>query len=170
LTVHLRPGGANRWPFPRIELPELNPRLIGRLGHLSAQGIDLFDEMAFAQPADGRVAGHIPDLIDVLSDEEGRVPHPGAGQGSLNPGMTSSYHNDVVIPPHRFFAFSFKLSAKYLSEICNLFLLTFTGFYADATDIMAEMKGFGKAPQLFVTSEMIEILLVFLNRSCGANR
>jgi hypothetical protein len=148
----------------------LNPGLIRRLGHLSAQCIDLFDKMAFAQPADSRVAGHITDLINVLGDEEGRVPHPGAGQGGLNPGMTSSYHNDIVIPPHRFFAFSFELSAKYLSEICNLFLLTSTGFYADATDIMAEVKGFGKVLQLFVTSEMIEILLVFLNRSCGANR
>ena len=37
----------------------------------------------------------------------------------------------------------------------------FTGLYTDTTDIMAEMEGFGKGSQLFVTSKMIEIFLTY---------
>jgi len=37
------------------------------------------------------------------------------------------------------------------------------GFDTDATDIMAEMEGFSKGLQLFVASEMIEILWSLLN-------
>ena len=33
------------------------------------------------------------------------------------------------------------------------------GFYAYATNIMAEMEGFGKIPQLLVTSQVIKFLL-----------
>jgi hypothetical protein len=37
---------------------------------------------------------------------------------------------------------------------------TLTGLHADTTDIMAEMEGFGKGSQLFVTPKMIEIFSV----------
>jgi hypothetical protein len=46
----------------------------------------------------------------------------------------------------------------------------FAGLYTDATDIMAEMEIFGKGSQLFVTPEVVEILLMLLNRSCWTNR
>jgi hypothetical protein len=50
----------------------------------------------------------------------------------------------------------------------RLFALSPTGLYTDTTDIMAEMEGFGKGSQLFVTSKMIEFFLTYLNCSCGA--
>jgi len=44
------------------------------------------------------------------------------------------------------------------------------GFHADTTDIMAEVEGFGKGSELFVTSKVIEVLLSFPNCPCRADR
>jgi len=44
------------------------------------------------------------------------------------------------------------------------------GLHADTTNIMAEMEGFGKSSQLFITSEVIEFFLTNLDGSCRADR
>ncbi len=46
---------------------------------------------------------------------------------------------------------------------CSMLFRALAGFHTDATDIMAEMEGFGKGLQLFVASEMIEILRSLFN-------
>ena len=59
------------------------------------------------------------------------------------------------------------------SALCALpyaVLFAAAGLHADTTDIMAEVEGFGKSSQLFITSKMIKILLSFLNRSRRADR
>src|SRR4030042_4916508 len=53
---------------------------------------------------------------------------------------------------------------------CALLFWASRGFHADAKDIMAEMEGFGKGSQLFVTSEMVKVLLPLLNGACRADR
>jgi hypothetical protein len=53
--------------------------------------------MALGQAADGRIAGHVSNLFDILSDEKGGMAHPGASQGGLNARMASPHHHDVVI-------------------------------------------------------------------------
>ena len=45
-----------------------------------------------------------------------------------------------------------------------------TRFYADTTDIMAEVEGFGKGSQLLVTSKVVEVLLPFLYCPCWTDR
>ncbi len=96
LAVDLGPRRPDGRPFSGIELPELDACFVRRPGHLSAQGVDFLDQMAFGQSADGRIAGHVTDLIDILGDEKGWMAHPGRSQGGLNPGMTSSHHNDII--------------------------------------------------------------------------
>jgi hypothetical protein len=53
--------------------------------------------MALGQAADGRIAGHVTDLIDILSDEKGGMAHPGASKGGLNARMASPYHYHIKI-------------------------------------------------------------------------
>jgi hypothetical protein len=59
------------------------------------------------------------------------------------------------------------------SALCALpyaVLFAAAGLDADTTDIMAEVEGFGKTSQLFITSKMIEILLSFPDGSGRADR
>jgi hypothetical protein len=96
LAIDLGPRRTDGGPFSGIELPELDACLIGRPGHLSAKGIDFLDQMAFGQSTDGRVAGHVTDLIHILGNEKSRMAHPGRSQRGLDPGMTSSHYNDIM--------------------------------------------------------------------------
>ena len=56
-----------------------------------------------------------------------------------------------------------------LCALCSV-LEPFTGLHTDTTNIMAEVKGFGKSFQLFMASKVIEVLLTFLNRSSRTDR
>jgi hypothetical protein len=49
-------------------------------------------------------------------------------------------------------------------------IFSLAGLYTDTTDIMAEMEGFGKGSQLFITSKVIEILLPVCDRPCRADQ
>src|SRR5512136_1294728 len=79
LAVHLSSGGADSRPSCRIELAKLYSCFVRRLRHFTAQGVDLLYQMTLCQSTDCRVAGHVSDLIDVLSNEKGRMSGPGAG-------------------------------------------------------------------------------------------
>ena len=54
-----------------VELAELNARRVGMAAHQSTQRVDFADEMALAQPADGGIAAHVGDAVDVPCEEEG---------------------------------------------------------------------------------------------------
>ena len=47
---------------------------------------------------------------------------------------------------------------------------SWAGLHADAADLMAEMEILGKGFQLFITPKVVEILLLFFDRPCRADR
>ena len=65
LLVTLGTGCAHGGAPSRVEAPKLNPRQISVDGHLPTESIDLFDHVSLADPTDGRIAGHLPDRIEV---------------------------------------------------------------------------------------------------------
>ena len=67
-AVVLRPGRAHGRPFAGVEHPELDAGLVGDLGHLAAERVNLADDLALRQAADGGVAGHLRDLVGAQGD------------------------------------------------------------------------------------------------------
>ena len=58
-AVVLRPGRAHGRALAGVEHPELDAGLVGHLGHLAAERVNLADELALRQAADGGIAGHL---------------------------------------------------------------------------------------------------------------
>ena len=96
IPIILRPGALHGQPLSRVQAPELDPCLIGVLGHLPAQGVNLFDKMALGQSADGRITAHGCDVIQVDGEEEGRVTHASRCQGRLTSRMARPHHDHIV--------------------------------------------------------------------------
>jgi len=69
--------------------------LIGGARHEAVQGVDLAHQVALADAADGRVAAHLADGIQVVGEEQGLRPQAGAGQGRLATGVAAADDDDV---------------------------------------------------------------------------
>src|SRR5690349_11411383 len=94
--VRLRPRGAHRRPLLGVERAELNAGRVDRPRHLAAERIDLLDEVALADAADGGVAGHLADVVEVERQHERRRAHARAGERRLDAGMAGADDDDVV--------------------------------------------------------------------------
>ncbi len=53
--------------------------------------------MALADTADGRVAGHLPQGIDVVGQQQGAGAHARTGQGGLGTPVAAAYDNDIEL-------------------------------------------------------------------------
>ena len=94
-AVSLCPGRPNGRTFGIVEDAELDAGFIGRGSHGATQGIELLDQMTFADATDRRVATHLAKGLDIVSQQQGAATHPGCGQGGLSPGVTAADHDDV---------------------------------------------------------------------------
>jgi hypothetical protein len=53
--------------------------------------------MAFADAANGRIAGHLSQRFDVLREQQSAPAHTGGGQGGFGAGVPATNDNDVEI-------------------------------------------------------------------------
>ena len=95
LSVGLSARALNRRPLGAVQQPELNAGGIGHSAHQAVQGIDLADEMAFSEPSDGRVAGHLADCSKGMSDQRRARAHARGRGRRLAAGVTAAYHHDI---------------------------------------------------------------------------
>ena len=65
-SVSLRPRSTHRCTLASIQNAELNAGLVRRDRHCSAERIDFLDEVPLADPADGRIAGHLAERLDAM--------------------------------------------------------------------------------------------------------
>ncbi len=96
-TIGLGAGGAHRRPFAGIEGAELDARMVGGTGHDAAQGVDLLHQVALADAADGGVAAHLPQGLDVMGQQQGTRTQARRGQCGLGPGVAAADHDDIEI-------------------------------------------------------------------------
>ena len=94
-AVGLGAGGAYRRPLGAVENAELDAALVRGQRHRAAKRVHLFDQMALADAADRRVAGHLTQGLDVVGEQQGLAAHPGRGQRSLGAGMAATDDDDV---------------------------------------------------------------------------
>ncbi|MGY4449064.1 hypothetical protein ACVWZR_003724 [Bradyrhizobium sp. i1.3.1] len=63
--------------------------------HQTIQRVDLADQMALAEAADGGVAGHRADRGETVRHQSGRRTHPGGSSRGFTAGMAAANHDDV---------------------------------------------------------------------------
>jgi hypothetical protein len=92
--VALRARGPDGWAARGVEQAELNAAGVGDLAHDSAQRVDLADEVSLGDAADGGVAAHLRDEVEVQGEEGRAQPHARGGHGRLAPGVPGAdYHH-----------------------------------------------------------------------------
>lgn len=97
LAVRLRPWTPDGRTLAPVEHAELNARTVDGPRHDPVQRIDLADEMALAQPAYGRIAGHLADRVQSLRQQQCARADACRRRRRLAPGMAAADHNDI--PP-----------------------------------------------------------------------
>ena len=95
LLVALRARGPDCRTARCVQQPELDADRVGDFAHDAAEGIDFANEVAFRDAADGRVAGHLRDEIDVECKEGSLQSHAGGSHGGLTSGVTSADYDHV---------------------------------------------------------------------------
>ena len=98
-AVDLRPGGAHRRPPAGVQDAELDPAPVRRQPHGAAQGVYLLDQVPLANAAYGGVAGHLPQGVHAVGQQQNAGAKPGARQGRLGPSMTAANDDDLVFLP-----------------------------------------------------------------------
>ena len=95
--VLLRPQAVDRGPLGCIEHAPLQQAIVCRQAHFTAQGVHLAYQLAFACPADGRVAGHQGDGIDAQGQKQRLAAQPGRCQSGLAPGVPRADDNNRFV-------------------------------------------------------------------------
>jgi hypothetical protein len=91
-SVCLRSRSADRGAFAAVEEPELDSRLIGYPTHKSIQRVDLAYQVALAQTANCRIAGHLANRVEPVSQEQSSGSKAGRGSSGFAAGVSSANH------------------------------------------------------------------------------
>src|SRR5690606_26263139 len=92
----------HRGPLARVECAELDAGLVGGERHRAAKRVDLAHEVALADPADRRVAGHLAERLDAAREQQrGRAGARG-GERGLRAGMAAADddHRETLLEIH----------------------------------------------------------------------
>ncbi len=96
----MRKGRPDGGALGAIEHAELDRRAIGRPPHDTAEGVDLADHGALRDPADGRIAGHLTDGVEVGGKEENLRTQPSRHDGRFGAGVAGADNNQIVVDGH----------------------------------------------------------------------
>jgi hypothetical protein len=100
LAVGLGAGALHRGAFAAVQHPELDAGGVGDPSHEAVKGVDLAHQMALAEAADSRVAGHLADVGEAVGDEGRPGAEPRGGRGGLAARMAATNHDDVEALGH----------------------------------------------------------------------
>ena len=119
--VGLYAQGVDGGAFAAVEHPELNARSVRRLAHLAAEHIKLADEMPLARAADGGVARHVADAVEIHREAHGAQPEPRRGERGLDARVSGADDGNIkfsgVVGLHAFLsAISFKMARMSVSQ------------------------------------------------------
>jgi hypothetical protein len=96
-AIGLRPRATHRRSLTSVEDTKLDPGSIGCARHDPVKGIDLADEMALSQAANGGIAGHHANRPEPLGEQRRPCTIARSSACRLNAGMSSANDNDIKI-------------------------------------------------------------------------
>ena len=94
-AVDLAAGPPHGGALRPIQETELDARLVPEPTHQPVESIDLPYQMALAQAADGGVAAHLADGLELLGQQQGAGAGACRGSRGLAAGMAAADHDDV---------------------------------------------------------------------------
>ena len=104
LAVGLGARPAHGRALATVEKAELDSGLIGDAAHHAVEGIDLAHQMALAEPADGRIAGHGADGRELMGDKRRARTHARRCGGRFGPRVAAADDDHIE---HRAHAISY---------------------------------------------------------------
>jgi hypothetical protein len=102
--VGLSARGPHRWPFARIQQPELNTSFVCGFRHCAAERIDFFYEVPLSNSANGRIARHLTQRFNIVGKQQRAAAHAGRGQRRLGSGVAAA-DNDYFKPVRKMHVF-----------------------------------------------------------------
>ena len=97
LLVALGAGTPDSGAAGRVEQAELDADSVSYFAHNAAERVDFADQMALGHAADGRVAAHLGDEVEIHGDEGGFEAHARRSHGRFAAGMARAHHGDIVL-------------------------------------------------------------------------
>ena len=95
LLVALRARRLHGGALRLVEQPKLDSGQIGVYRHLAAQGVDFTHDLPLRLPADGGVARHLRDRIEIPRKQQGARPRSRGGERRLATGMAGTTNNHI---------------------------------------------------------------------------
>ena len=71
------------------------PACVGGKRHRAAERVDLLDQVALADAADGRIAAHLPQRLDVVREQQGAPAHARSRERGFGARMAAADHDHV---------------------------------------------------------------------------
>ena len=96
-AVALGTRAPHRRSFRTVEHAELNGGGIRHFAHLSAECIDLTDDLSFGNAADGRIAAHLGYFVHVHRDHHSASAHACSRAGGFTTGVSGADHDDIIM-------------------------------------------------------------------------
>ena len=97
VLADLGADGLDGRAFSGADFSGVGEGVVGRDGHLSAEGVDFSGDVALCGASDAAVAGEVADTVELEGDAGGRVAHSRGGEGGFDAGMSGSDHDDVKV-------------------------------------------------------------------------
>ena len=82
--------------FSAVEHPKLNAGHVDGTSHCPAESVDFPNKMPLADSADGRIATHLGDGLEVAGNQSGTHPQPRRRKGGFDPCVSCSDDENVV--------------------------------------------------------------------------
>lgn len=93
----MRARPLNRRSLAAIEQAELDARGISKPTHYAIKRIHLTNQMAFAQTADSRIAGHRSRIIQSHGNQYNTGTHPRCSGRSFQACMARTYDKNIIM-------------------------------------------------------------------------
>ena len=100
LAVGLGAGAAHGGALAAVQDAKLDAALVGDAAHQAVERVDLPHQMALAEPADRRIAGHRADGREFVRHQRGFGAHPRRRGRGFAAGVAAADDNDVEFSVH----------------------------------------------------------------------
>ena len=105
-TVTLGSGTPHSRALGAVKHPKLKRRSVCDYPRETSQSIYLSDNLTFSYSANGRITGHLGDLVHIHRDKKHFDTQPGSSRCGLTSGMTGTYYYDIVPEVHYLWDFA----------------------------------------------------------------
>ena len=94
--IGLSAEGMDGGAFAPVEHPVLDAGMVSRRAHLAPQRVQLPHKVPLSGAADGGVAGHISNGVQIDGKENGVIAQPGGGKGGFDSRVSRPDHGNVT--------------------------------------------------------------------------